>query len=90
MRPISLAKFGLETVADACARKGWAPKTVQNWVNAGLMPAVPVGGGRGTFLLVIEEVNGFTPPPRGRPPLADPPQPAKKKPARKPRKGKIA
>jgi len=82
---ISLAEFGLETVADVCARKGWAAKTFQNWVKADLLPVVPVGGGRGTYLLRKTDIDSFTPPPRGRP-KAEPEEP-KKKPAAK--KGKL-
>lgn len=68
MREISLADHGLETVADACARMGWAAKTVQNWVKGGLLPAVVLGTGRGsTFLLRVKDVTAFAPPPRGRP-----------------------
>ena len=38
-----MADFGLMTVPQACAQMGWAPKTVQNWVKAGLLPAAVVG-----------------------------------------------
>lgn len=85
VREIPLGDFGLETVAQACARKGWAAKSVQNWIRAGLIPAVAVGGGRGsgTFLLRAKDVNEFTPPPRGRPKVQ--PEPPKKSTA-KPKK----
>ena len=48
----------------------WAPKTVQNWVRAGLIPALVVGSGRGggSYLLRTKDVDAFEPPPRGRPP----------------------
>jgi hypothetical protein len=65
VREISLSEFGLETVTVACARKKWSPKSVQNWVRAGLIPAVPVGGGRGTYLLRVADVDAFAPPARG-------------------------
>jgi hypothetical protein len=66
VRQISLSEFGLETVADVVARKGWAPKTVQNWINAGLLPAVVIGAGRSArFLLRTADVDAFAPPPRG-------------------------
>jgi|GEM_PF-2955395 len=68
MREIPLSEFGLMTVADVCAEKGLAPKTVQNWINAGLLPVVVVGSGRSAkFLLREEDVKAFTPPARGRP-----------------------
>ncbi len=71
METFSLSEVGLETVATAAARKGWAPKTVQNWIAAGLLAACPVGGGRGTLLLRVADVDAFTPPVRedgrGRP-----------------------
>ena len=83
MREISLSEFGLETVAGACARKKWSPKSVQNWVKAGLLPAVPVGAGRGTYLLRVADVDAFETPRRGPKPGN---QNAKKKPpAKKPR-----
>jgi hypothetical protein len=68
MQEIPLSTYGLETVAEVCQRKKWSAKTVQNWVNAGLLPAVVIGAGRSAkFLLRTEDVNSFTPPPRGRP-----------------------
>lgn len=85
VQEIPLGDFGLETVSQACARKGWAAKSVQNWIRAGLIPAVAVGGGRGsgTFLLRTKDVDAFAPPPRGRPPkVAREPAPAA--PAKKP------
>lgn len=82
---IPLESLGLIDVKGACARRGWAPKSVQNWINAGLIPvAVAAGGMRRTFLLRITDVDAFTPPPRGRPKVSKP-QPAPK-PARKPRR----
>lgn len=63
-----MSEVGLETVAEACARKGWAPKSFQNWVAHGLIAAAKVGPGRGTLLVRVADVDGFTPPPRGRPP----------------------
>lgn len=64
-REIPLSEHGLATVADVVAAKGWSAKTVQNWVRAGLLPVVPVGSGRGTFLLRLSDVEAFVPPPRG-------------------------
>jgi hypothetical protein len=79
MRELSLSEFGLERVADACARKGWAAKTVQNWIGKGLLPAVVLGTGRGaTYLVRIEDVDAFEPPPRGRPPKQAPKKPARR------------
>jgi hypothetical protein len=73
VRELSLSEFGLELVSDACARKGWSAKTVQNWIGAGLLPAVVLGTGRGaTFLVRIKDVDAFQPPPRGRPPKEKP------------------
>jgi hypothetical protein len=69
MRLLPLSDFGLETVQEVSQRKGWSPKTIQNWIAAELLPAVMVGSGRSTFLLRTIDVDAFTPPPRGRPPL---------------------
>jgi hypothetical protein len=66
VREIPLAEFGLVTVAEACAARGWAAKTVQNWINAGLLPAVVIGAGRSArFLLRRADVDGFAPPKKG-------------------------
>jgi hypothetical protein len=66
-----LADVGLETVAEAAARRGWAPKTVQNWIARGLLAACPVGPGRGVYLLRVADVDALVPPERedgrGRP-----------------------
>lgn len=71
MREIPLSEFGLVTVAEAVAAKGWAAKTVQNWINAGLLPAVVIGAGRSArFLLRRSDVDAFTAPPRGPKPGA--------------------
>lgn len=70
---IPLSSFGLETVPQVSARKGkgWSPKTVQNWVNAGLLPAVVLGTGRGSMFLVrTVDADKFVPPPRGPTPKA--------------------
>jgi hypothetical protein len=94
LREIPLSDFGLETVAQACARMDWAAKSVQNWIRAGLLPAVSVGGGRGhgTFLLRTEDVDAFELPARGPMPKAqrEPKPAAAKKPAAKPRAKKGA
>jgi hypothetical protein len=66
VREIPLSDFGLETVAEVCARKGWAPKTVQNWIRWELIPVVPVGTGRSAkFLVRSSDVDAFEPPKRG-------------------------
>jgi hypothetical protein len=68
MRELPLSDFGLETIASACARKGWVVTTTQKWVQRGLLPVVVVGSGRSAkHLLRVADVDGFTPPPRGRP-----------------------
>lgn len=73
----SLASVGLIDVRGACERRKWNAKSVQNWINAGLLPACfATGSKRRTFLLRIADVDAFTPPPRGRPKPA-----AQKKPA---------
>lgn len=71
MREIPLSDFGLETVAQACARMKWPAKSVSNWIHNGLLSVVgPVGPGRGTFLLLTKEVDAFERPPRGARPKA--------------------
>jgi hypothetical protein len=71
MLEFSLSDVGLETVGEASARKGWSPKTIQNWINAGLLAACRVGSSRGTLLLKTADVDAFIPPSRedgrGRP-----------------------
>jgi hypothetical protein len=83
MQKIPLSDHGLVTVAGVCASKGWSAKTVQNWVRAGLLAAVPLGSGRGMFLLRIADVESFVPPPRGPKPGTKYKPRAEKKPARK-------
>lgn len=79
MREIPLSEFGLVTVADVCAARGWASKTVQNWIRAELLPVVVIGSGRSAkFLLRESDVKAFVPPARGRPAAK---KPAAKKPA---------
>ena len=74
MRVLPLSDFGLVTVPEACALRGWAAKSVQNWVRAGLMPAVVVGTGRSAkFLLRRSDVAAFVPPRRGPKPKPKPP-----------------
>lgn len=69
MREIPLSEFGLATVAEVCARKGWAPKTVQNWIRSGLLAAAVVGSGRSAkYLLRLADVEDLVPPRRGAPP----------------------
>lgn len=70
MQELNLSDFGLETLAAACARKGWAVPTAQKWVQKGLLPVVVIGTGRSAKHLVRpRDVDAFTPPPRGRPAL---------------------
>lgn len=82
MRVIPLSSYALETVPEVCERKGkgWSASTVQNWIHAGLLPVVVVGSGRSAkFLLRTEDVDQFTPPARGRPPVKPAPKSRKKK-----------
>lgn len=80
IQELFLSDFGLATVPEVCEWKGWAAKTVQNWVHAGLLPAVVLGTGRGsTFLVRRKDVEGFTPPPRGRPKAEEKPKGRAKK-----------
>lgn len=66
--------YGLMTVEEAAARRGWAVRTVQKWILDGLLPVVCAGHGkRGVYLLRQKDVDGFEPPARGRPPKADAP-----------------
>lgn len=68
MKEFSLSEHGLETVADACARKGWAARSVQNWINAGLLSVAVVGSGRTRkFILRKADVDAFVLPTRGAP-----------------------
>lgn len=71
MKSLDLSEFGLCDVAGACAIRGWSPKSVQNWVRSGLLPALVIGSGRGaTFLLRVADVQAFVTPPRGRPKIS--------------------
>jgi len=71
MAEFFLSDVGLETVGEACARRGWAPKTLQNWIARGLIAACKVGSGRGFLLLRTADVDALVPPVRedgrGRP-----------------------
>jgi len=90
---IPRASVGLMSVEEAAAARGWAARSVQNWIKAGLLPVVIAGGGmRTVYLLRAKDVEAFTPPPRGRPAKAAAPKPKPaKKAAPKPRgKGKKA
>ncbi len=79
VQEIPLSEFGLEMVAGVAARKGWSEKAIQNWIRAGLLPAVVLGTGRGaTFLVQTSDVEKFVTPPRGRPAKTEV-EPAKKK-----------
>jgi excisionase family DNA binding protein len=64
---LKLIDFGLLTVADVCGRFGCSAKAVQNWIAAGRLAAIEVGGGRGTYLVPAAALDDFVPPPRGRP-----------------------
>lgn len=80
---IPRSEYGLETVAEAANRRRWAVRSVQNWIMAGLLRVVCAAEGRrGVYLLRIKDVDAFTPPLRGRPPVKES---AKGKPARKPK-----
>jgi hypothetical protein len=75
---IPLSEYGLMTVDEAAAARGWVVRTVQKWITDGLLPVVCAGHGkRGVYLLREKDVKAFTPPPRGRP--------AKEKPEEKPK-----
>ncbi len=85
MKEFPLAESGLIAVKDAADRKGWAVKSVQNWINAGLLPVAIAGAGmRRTYLLRIVDVDAFTPPARGRP--VSTPSPKKNTKSRAPKK----
>lgn len=79
-----LSDFGLVTVEEAAAARGWAVRTVQRWIADDLLPAVAVGEGRNRkHLLAAADVDAFTPPARGAP--VGNQNAAKKKPASRPR-----
>jgi excisionase family DNA binding protein len=68
VREVPLSKFGLMTVKEAAELRGVDRKTVQRWVTAGHIAAVPISvGANGMFLVVAEEVKAFTPSPAGAP-----------------------
>lgn len=83
MREVPLADVGLLSVAEAAARLDVAERTVQKWIQDGLLPVVVAGGGMRTVHLVrLADVKAFEPPPRGRPHKEEP----VKKPARRTKK----
>lgn len=78
-----LASVGLIDVQGACERRGWNAKSVQNWVNAGLLPVTfATGSKRRTFLLRITDVDAFVPPKPGPKPKSQ----REPKPVAKPKK----
>lgn len=68
MREVSLSKFGLLTVRQAAELRGVDRKTIQRWVGAGHVTAVPLdmGGKHGAYLVIEAEVKAFVPEPAGR------------------------
>ncbi len=70
MREIALSKFGLLTVEEAAARRGCAVRTVQRWIEDGLIPCVPVGpaGRNRKYLVQVTDLDAFEPAPAGAPP----------------------
>lgn len=78
---MQLSDYGLETVADACARKGWSVKTVSNWVRLGELPAITVGTGRSAkYIVRTVDVDAMILRPRGRPKVNTDPEPKKARP----------
>lgn len=68
IQEVSLASLGLVTVQEASSRLKCTPKAVQNWINAGLLPAAVVSSGsKRTFLIREKDLKSFKRPPRGRP-----------------------
>lgn len=68
MYEIPLSRFGLQTVAEAAEEKGVKVRTVQKWIEKGLLPVIVVGTGRNAkFLLARRDVQKFNPRPAGRP-----------------------
>lgn len=64
----TLASLGLVTAQEWAAQLGRPLRTVQRWIQDARIPAIVVGTGHRTvYLLRLEDVAGFTPPPRGRP-----------------------
>ena len=69
MVEVPLSEFGLLTIVEAAALKGCTPRSVQNWIAAGRLPAVVVGTGpKRIFLVRAKDVKRFEQPSRGRPP----------------------
>jgi excisionase family DNA binding protein len=86
VREVPLSSVGLLSVAEAAAALDAAERTVQKWIQDGLLPAVVAGAGmRTVHLLRLSDVKAFEKPARGRP-VKDPP----KKPVRGTKKGKGA
>lgn len=65
---IPLDSLGLVTVDEAARMRGVHRRTVQNWIAAGLIPAVAAGGEQKvTYLLRRRDVERFNHPAPGRP-----------------------
>jgi hypothetical protein len=78
---IPAAEFGLVDVADAAAKHRVTVRSVQRWIEAGLIPVLAAGPkGRRVYLLRESDVKAFNPPPMGRRPK---PKPEKKPAAKK-------
>lgn len=65
---IPLESLGLVSVEWAAAHHGCDVRAVQRWVTTGRLPAVVAGSGnRVSYLLRRVDVEGMSPPARGRP-----------------------
>lgn len=67
---LNLSDFGLLTVQQVAESRGCHPRTVQRWIAAGLLPAVPIQGSgpHPVYLVPAKIERKFTPPPKtGRP-----------------------
>jgi excisionase family DNA binding protein len=67
MRYAALEQYGLCTVGEAAGLRGVTVQTVRNWVRAGRLRVVIVGGGeREVWLLDRRQVMESPAPPKGR------------------------
>jgi excisionase family DNA binding protein len=82
VREVPLSSVGLLSVAEAAAALDAAERTVQKWIQDGLLPAVVAGAGmRTVHLLRLSDVKAFVKPVRGRP--KDDPSKKRDRPAKK-------